>query len=160
MGMDVYGSKPKNEQGEYFRSNVWYWHPLWDCLEELHPILCGKVESPHDNSGSGLNARDSLALSKLLKKDLEDGTIGRYITQYMDHIKSIPKEDCIFCDGLGVRVWKEADANGQEQSVTKQCNACNGTLKVDNFKTNYPMDFELMLEFQVFLENCGGFQIC
>lgn len=160
MGMDVYGIKPKNEQGTYFRSNVWYWHPLWGCLEKLHPILCGKVESPHDNSGTGLNARDSLALSKLLKKDLEDGTIGRYITQYMDHIKSIPKEDCTFCDGLGVRTWKQQDANGLEEDVTKPCNACNGTLKVDNFKTNYPMDFELMLEFQVFLENCGGFKIC
>jgi hypothetical protein len=160
MGMDVYGIKPKNESGSYFRSNVWYWHPLWDCLEELHPILCAKVESPHDNSGSGLNARDSLALSKLLKKDLEDGTIERYITQYMDHIASIPKEDCTFCDGLGVRTWKQQDADGLEEDVTKPCNACNGTLKVDNFKTNYPMDFELMLEFQVFLENCGGFQIC
>ena len=76
---------------------------------------------------------ESETIVNVLKKDLEDGTIGRYITQYMDHIKSIPKEDCTFCDGLGVRTWKQQDANGLEEDVTKPCNACNGTLKVDNF---------------------------
>ena len=80
MGMDVYGNNPKNEQGEYFRSNVWYWHPLWDCLDQLHPTLCQKCESPHDNSGSGLNSRDATALSKLLKKgEIEHSKIGRRI---------------------------------------------------------------------------------
>ena len=44
MGMDVYGTKPKNETGEYFRANVWYWHPLWDCLDKLHPNICGKCD--------------------------------------------------------------------------------------------------------------------
>jgi hypothetical protein len=160
MGMDVYGKKPKNEQGEYFRSNVWYWHPLWDCLDQLHPTICQKCESPHDNSGSGLNAKDSITLAKLLKKDLEDGTIQSYIDQYKAHMDSIPLEDCSYCDGLGVRLWKEADANGQEQSVTKQCNVCSGTLKVSNFATHYHMDYDLVVEFQNFLQNCGGFEIC
>ena len=30
MGMDVYGENPKNEKGEYFRNNVWWWRPLGD----------------------------------------------------------------------------------------------------------------------------------
>jgi|LakMenEpi03Aug12_release.lakeMendotaPanAssembly.Ray.scaffolds.fasta_scaffold05564_7 hypothetical protein len=160
MGMDVFGIKPKNEQGEYFRANVWYWHPLWDCLEKLHPSICSKCESPHDNSGSGLNAKYSITLAKLLAKDLEDGTIKAYIEQYKAHMDSLPLEDCKYCDGLGVRVWKEADANGQEQSVTKQCNACEGTLKVSSFATHYHMDYDLVVEFQQFLQNCGGFRIC
>ena len=113
MGMDVFGIKPKNEQGEYFRANVWYWHPLWDCLEELHPSICSKCESPHDNSGSGLNAKYSITLAKLLAKDLEDGTIKAYIEQYKAHIDSLPLEDCKYCDGLGLRVWKETEADGQ-----------------------------------------------
>ena len=156
MGMDVYGVKPRNESGEYFRSNVWYWHPLWDCLENLHPTICQKCESPHDNSGSGLNAQDSLTLSKLLKKDLEKGIIQEYIKKYDDHLSTIPLEDCKFCDSKGTRDWPQDDGTVQ----TKPCNACNGTLKVQSFETYYRMDLDLMKEFQVFLENCGGFTIC
>lgn len=160
MGMDVYGKKPKNQQGEYFRSNVWYWHPLWDCLDQLHPTICQKCESPHDNSGSGLNAKDSITLAKLLKKDLEDGTIKAYIEQYELYMDTLPLEECTYCDRLGVRTWKESDANGQTVEVTKECNSCRGTLKVSNFATHYHMDYDLIVEFQQFLENCGGFQIC
>ena len=156
MGMDVYGVKPKNQAGEYFRSNVWFWHPLWDCLENLHPTLCEKCESPHDNSGSGLNARDSLALSKLLKKDLDSGVIEEYIKKYDEAVALVPLEDCKFCDNKGTRDWPSDDGT----VLTKQCNACNGTLKVPNFATHYHMDIELMKEFQIFLQNCGGFTIC
>ena len=156
MGMDVYGIKPKTEAGEYFRSNVWYWHPLWDCLETLHPAICGRCESPHDNSGSGLNAKDSLALSRLLKKDLEKGIIEQYIKDYYLHINSIPLEDCKYCDSKGTRDWPQDDGTVQ----TKECNSCSGTLKVKSHQTWYCMDLDLVKEFQLFLQDCGGFRIC
>ena len=156
MGMDVYGIKPRNKSGEYFRSNVWYWHPLWDCLENLHPTICEKCESPHDNSGSGLNDQDSLTLSKLLKKDLDKGIIQEYIKKYDDHLSSIPLQDCKFCHLKGTRDWPQDDGTVQ----TIQCNACSGTLKVQSFETYYRMYLDLMKEFQIFLENCGGFTIC
>ena len=35
MGMDVYGIAPEKEWGEYFRSNVWWWRPLWDYTAEI-----------------------------------------------------------------------------------------------------------------------------
>ena len=155
MGMDVYGQNPKDESGTYFRANVWYWHPLWDCLETLHPIICQKCEFPHDNSGSGLNPRDSKALASLLKRDLEDGTIEKYIEDYNAKIASLPKEDCKYCDQQGTRDWDQLDGT----VLTKVCNACNGTLKVEPFQSWYHMDLDLMKEFQVFLQNCGGFQI-
>jgi hypothetical protein len=155
MGMDVYGNNPKTESGEYFRSNVWYWHPLWDCLEALHPAICGRCESPHDNSGSGLNAKDSLTLSKLLKKDLENGTIEKYIADYYAAIEAVPLQDCPYCEGTGNRDWDQEDGT----VLTKTCNACNGTLKVKSYVSWYGMDLDLMKEFQIFLENCGGFTI-
>ena len=156
MGMDVYGTKPKNETGEYFRANVWYWHPLWDCLETLHPTICSRCESPHDNSGSGLNAKDSITLSKLLKKDLEKGVIEKYIADYDASIAAIPLEDCKYCEGTGNRNWPQDDGT----VTTQQCNSCNGTLKVVAHVAWYHMSLDLMKEFQQFLENCGGFQIC
>ena len=35
MGMDVYGRAPEKEWGEYFRSNVWWWRPLWDYTTQI-----------------------------------------------------------------------------------------------------------------------------
>ena len=31
---------------------------------------------------------------------------------------------------------------GQEKNVTKQCNSCQGTLKVSSFATHYHMDYD------------------
>ncbi len=156
MGMDVYGKKPKNNQGEYFRANVWYWHPLWSYCEQLHPTIASKVQHAHDNSGDGLNASDSLLLSNLLKRDIETGITQNYIKEYYEYLDSLPLEDCQYCNGKGTRDWSQEDGT----TLTKQCNGCKGELKVKSFQTWYHMDLHLMKEFQQFLENCGGFKIC
>ena len=39
MGMDVYGKEPKNETGEYFRSNVWWWRRLWDFVCDIDKLF-------------------------------------------------------------------------------------------------------------------------
>ena len=155
MGMDVYGSKPKCEEGIYFRSNVWYWHPLWACLEDLYPNITSKVPDAHSNSGDGLGPKDSITLAKLLKTDLDNGIIEKYIESYKQAVAALPQLDCPYCDGLGVRTWQQELA----EPITKTCNACNGTLKVAPHDASYYMDLDLMKEFQVFLQNCGGFQI-
>lgn len=173
MGMDVFGRKPTSERGEYFRSNVWYWHPLWGCCEDLYPTIAGKVKNGHDNSGDGLNARDSAALAKLLMRDLESGVIQKYIQDYQEYIDSLPLEDCTYCNSTGTRTW-HAEHPAVPQSVKDDpnteindnseyvlpCNACNGSKKVKNFATHYYMDLDLMKEFQQFLQDCGGFRIC
>lgn len=173
MGMDVYGKKPTSERGEYFRSNVWYWHPLWGCCEDLYPTIAGKVKNGHDNSGDGLNAPDSLALAKLLKRDIESGVIQKYIQDYMDYLDSLPLEDCQYCQATGKRAWhaehpavSQAVKDNPDTEINENseyvlvCNSCKGEKKVRNFQTWYPMDLGLMKEFQQFLEDCGGFRIC
>lgn len=35
MGMDLYGKKPLNPVGEYFRNNVWWWRPLAVFVQKL-----------------------------------------------------------------------------------------------------------------------------
>jgi hypothetical protein len=156
MGMDVYGNKPKNEQGEYFRANVWYWRPLWSFVEDIHPAIAAKVPEAHYNSGDGLNAKDSLALANLIKKDLETGVVENYIQHFKEEIEKIPLDDCKYCDQKGYRSF--TDSSGNESM--KPCNACHGTLKVKSVLTWYQMDIEVFKDFQIFLQNCGGFRIC
>lgn len=146
MGMDVFGKNPKNEQGEYFRSNVWYWHPLWAYMEELHPKIAGKVKYGHSNSGDGLNARDSYALSQVLKKDIQTGVTEKYIQDFEKEKKDAPMEECPYC---------KKDFNHESQT----CPTCKGEQVIPSSITYYHVSIDHFKQFQIFLENCGGFKI-
>jgi DnaJ-class molecular chaperone len=150
MGMDVYGTKPKNEKGEYFRNNVWWWRPLWNFCLDNYPELAGKVEDGHSNSGFGLNATDSKKLATLIKKDLESGKVHEYRIKREAYINSLPLENCEHCSGTGIR---------NDEYVKGTCNACSGLGKRKAWATEYPFDVDNVIQFQEFLDNCGGFSI-
>jgi hypothetical protein len=156
MGMDVYGKDPSSSEGEYFRSNVWYWHPLWTYCENMHPSLANKVKDGHSNSGDGLNKPDSIALATLLKRDIESGVTQKYIKDYYKALDEIPLEDCTSCHATGEVATIDDDTN----PVIKVCNYCKGEKKIKPFQTWYHMELDLIKEFQQFLESCGGFRIC
>jgi hypothetical protein len=155
MGMDVYGTNPKNQVGEYFRRNVWGWHPLWEYCQDTHPDIANKVEHGHSNDGDGLESADSIKLAKALKKDIRSGSAQKYIEGRDAILDALPDEDCEYCDEKGNREWTE-----NEVTVIKKCNACSGSKKVRPFATWYQLELEDIKEFANFLENCGGFSIC
>ena len=149
--MDVYGTKPKNEKGEYFRNNIWYWRPLWDFCLETYPHIAGKVKSGYFNDGDGLNATDSKKLAKLIKQDLESGKVHQYSVERETYLNSLPLRGCEHCDSTGIR---------NDEYVKGTCNACKGVGQVKDWATQYPFDVNNVIEFQEFLDNCGGFSIC
>ena len=55
MGMDVYGRKPSSPDGEYFRANVWSWHPIRALIIELCSDLLDEktLEKLAFNDGAG-----------------------------------------------------------------------------------------------------------
>lgn len=156
MGMDVYGNKPTSKVGEYFRNNVWFWHPLWDYCCLIDETLATKVPEGHTNSGDGLNAADSRQLAFKLKEEIQSGRAKKFVDEYEKTRLAIPKEDCTYCDENGERTWHQD--NGEP--YTKQCNVCQGTKKVDSWDSHYPMSLENIEEFSEFLMYCGGFKIC
>lgn len=151
MGMDVYGNNPSNSKGEYFRNNVWFWHPLWEYCLDFHPDPAAKVTEGHSNSGDGLNSEDSIKLGNLLKKDLASGKVKSFQDKYTKQIESLPLVECSPCKGTGIR---------NDQYVNGTCNSCSGEGKVKDFQTNYPFAESNVEEFAEFLVNCGGFKIC
>jgi len=155
MGMDVYGKKPTAKVGEYFRNNVWWWHPLWDYCCHVDPTLIEKVPHGHSNDGDGLNATDARQLSLKLQQEIDTGRALAYVEQYEKNRQAIPKQDCTYCDENGERTWQQE--NGEP--YTKTCNACNGTKKVDSWESHYPINLENIQEFTEFLQHCGGFKI-
>ena len=171
MGMDVYGTKPKNETGEYFRRNVWGWRGLWDyCLDTFE--IANKVGDGHSNSGDGLNAENSRQLAEQMKADIASGAAQDYITARNHKLASLERLTCEWCDGTGIRtdeVGMFQDMPTRELSPEMAmltgrthgfCNGCSGEGKKDNWETNYQFDLEDIKEFAEFIENSGGFKIC
>lgn len=172
MGMDVYGKNPTNEVGQYFRRNIWGWHPLWGYVEDTHPEIAELVEHAHTNDGDGLTASKSLKLAKLLQEDLANGVVDDYIEARQKALAALPRETCHLCEGTGIRTDAVGVENGmpdKELSPELQillgrthgtCNRCHGEGQVDDFQLSYSLYREDVEQFSDFLENCGGFEIC
>ncbi len=154
MGMDVYGRKPKNEVGSYFRRNVWGWHPLWSYCESLHEELVSSCEDGHSNSGFGLNNSKSIKLAKAIKEDIRSKRADLYIEERDSYLQNLPDEDCAYCDANGERTLQKDDTQ-----LLKKCNVCSGKKTVRPFATYYFLTVQDLKEFAEFLENCGGFNI-
>ena len=172
MGMDVYGKNPTDEVGEYFRRNVWGWHPLWEMCEDMFPELALKVEEGHTNSGDGLNAVDSEQLGTLLAEAAKDGRVALWIRERNEAVAALPMEDCQICDGTGIRSdeagikWGQHDkALSSEQAAVLGrefgwCNGCEGNGWRAPFASHYGTSVECAGEFSDFLAASGGFEIC
>jgi hypothetical protein len=172
MGMDVYGTAPKSEAGEYFRNNVWHWRPLWDFCLAAAPDIAGKVKHGHDNSGDGLDAEGAEKLADRLFELLENGEVEEYEIRYREAVADLPRHKCDLCEGTGVRrdavgikfgmPTKELDA--ALAAVVRRthgwCNACGGEGVVEDIGTSYPFEVENVREFARFLKESGGFSIC
>jgi len=115
MGMDVIGTDPKNKTGEYFRANVWSWHPIWDYCYSLAPQICGKVENAHSNDGDGLGADDAEALGFIVLAVCKNGSAKKYIKDTQAEMNALPDTPCPHCRATGTRQW--FIKNGDEQTA-------------------------------------------
>lgn len=159
MGMDVVGNKADTEEGKYFRSNVWWWHPLADYCCEVAPEITAGCKYWHSNDGDGLNAADSLALAEALQAEIDSGRTDAYAKRYASAQEMMPNEPCTICAGTGTRPPVPATGAGDPKAGGIVCNGCNGTGHVRPFKASYPFDVDNVREFVAFLRGCGGFKI-
>jgi hypothetical protein len=177
MGMDVYGVKPKTSKGEYFRNNVWWWHPLWTYCCYTCPELANKVESGHDNSGDGLDAVDSRRLGFIIQESITTGAAQEYVDLYNKDTAALPDQPC-YCVTNGADqeittmleklILQLADTshktvqvlNAQDTVPDSECATCKGTGLQPNWNKSYHINIENIQNFAEFLIDCGGFQIC
>jgi hypothetical protein len=154
MGFNVSGKEPSSEAGEYFRNNVWWWHPLWDYCCSVAPDICDKVEYAHSNDGDGLGKRDSTRLAKVLKAEVSSGRTRVYQELREADLNSMPDEPCQICAGTGKRSEPPESGAGDIP-----CNGCAAKGTVRPWATHYPFSVENVQRFILFLEGCGGFTI-
>jgi hypothetical protein len=155
MGMDVIGNNPTSKTGDYFRANIWYWHPLWEYCECMHPTIVAKVKHGHSNDGDGLNGAYARALSQAIKRDLKDGKANQYYDELQRELESLSDIKCVYCDETGKRIFSIS-----EEEKDQPCNVCKGTLLMSHPAKDYVFSLQLLEEFSDFLQDCGGFKIC
>jgi hypothetical protein len=81
MGYDIFGQNPTAPEGEYYRSNIWYWPPFVAMCRRLAPRESKGCKGWTVNDGHGLNAANALRLANRLEELLADGTIAAYIEE-------------------------------------------------------------------------------
>lgn len=173
MGMDVFGKNPTSEAGEYFRNNVWWWRPLWQyCCEVGASVITDELaEAGCYNDGAGLDEHDATTLAQVLENEISTGRTAEYERSNAEYRASLPREQCQFCEGTGVRT----DAVGEEMGMPTRaldepeailtgrthgwCNGCRGIGTTESWQAQYPFSVENVREFVSFLRECGGFAI-
>jgi hypothetical protein len=132
MGYDLYGQKPKNEKGEYFRNNIWWWRRIWVFVVTHCDFLTDKEKmAGNDNGGRKIVIPKAEKIAKRLRALIEDGTAAAYEKEIKTLIKSEAKKN----------------------KVKK------GQFHTKNWDANYPFTVENLKEFITFVENSGGFRI-
>jgi hypothetical protein len=152
MGFDLYGIKPKNKKGEYFRNNVWWWRPLWEYISKT----CDDILTSDDRVAGGFNdgcriSKDKAEkIAKRLSKLIKDGDTKEWEVTRAKTLDMLPDEKCDLCDGTGIR---------KDMEVNDGCNKCHGKGTVRPLITWYPFSVDNVKEFIEFAENSGGFKI-
>ncbi|NTV13461.1 MAG: hypothetical protein HGA96_05960 [Desulfobulbaceae bacterium] len=149
MGFDVFGTKPKNKNGEYFRNNVWYWYPLWDYIFSIGLLKNKEHRQGQYNNGLFIKNKKAKLISRSIFKHIQNGATDRYVNKYLTQRDSLPDERCSICNGRGT-----------EAETDKICSCCDGKGLVPNHGRNNQITKENIEEFAKFCESSGGFQIC
>ena len=134
MGFDVYGKKPKNKKGEYFRNNVWWWRRLWQFVCAICPDLIKQeeVESGQMNNGQAFSAVRAVAIATRIDKAINTGTATVWKKEIDKEIKKIKKHNKKKKSGDKGFIW------GAE----------------------YPFTIQNLKNFSKFCRSSGGFEIC
>jgi DnaJ-class molecular chaperone len=172
MGMDVFGKNPKNEKGEYFRNNVWWWRPLADFVCNNYEDIAQHCEHWHSNDGDGLDAEKSQELGERILADVAIGIVAEYEKSYNAYLATLERRKCELCNGTGIRTDELGVKNGQPTKELSAevailvgrthgyCNACSGIGTREDWAMSYPFNTQNVQNFAEFLVNCGGFKIC
>ena len=149
MGMDVYGNKPKNKCGEYFRRNASGWDPLATYACEVAPEITAKCKYWYSNCFDGLNGEDSILLADLLQKEIDSGRAEKYARLPRSQLELTPSEPCQQSEGTGTRTLAPERGAGDSTNDGIFCEGDDS----DSF-------VESLQQFVYFLRYCGGFEIC
>jgi len=141
MGYDLFGVEPKNEKGEYFRNNIWWWPRLWDFCCYITPEISEEERNlGHHNDGLVIREGKHKALIEGLRQALVDRE------KFNDWIRN-SKEGY-----TNIGHWSD--------NIFGILAGLDDSAKIRPTRPQYHFEWENVEEFLDFLTNNNGFQIC
>ena len=134
MGMDVCGRNPRSEAGEYFRANVWSWHPIHALIVELCSDLLDEETLRKLSYNDGAGPTDQETCTQMAKR----------FEVWMEH------------HAQGHTLETDMQVTKEGHFVTDEELAANPDLETES---PYGVSDEHLKEWVEFLRNCGGFEV-
>ena len=162
---NAYEKWKSENPGVYFRSNVWFWRPLWLFVCSS----CEDILTDKDMSSGSFNDFHKISKTKYkkiaarLRKLLKNLDVKKYAAHHederqkaVDHNKKV--QDLI--DALNERVKEQhGDIVPKDYPEPHKTDWYN-LQDQKKWLGNYPFSEEHVEEFAEFCEQSGGFQIC
>jgi hypothetical protein len=145
----------KQNPGEYFRNNVWWWRPLWNyvCKTCKDVMTEDQIISGLNNSGFIVDKETVNNMVDILTEAIASDKHKEYEEVYYRELNKLPDEPCTSCKGKCF-IYVEA------KDKIEECLSCKGTGLRKNWDSNYPFSHENVEKFVKFLSMSGGIQIC
>ena len=152
--------------GSYFRANVWYWRPIWSfvCGACCNILTDKDMEGGSFNNGHKISKTKSKRIAAKLRKLDKSGIIQNWEDEMMIHYNKANKHNKkiqIALDVISKACKKEhgedlAPANYPEPYKTNW----NETYEKKDWGSSYPPSRDYIMEFTMFCDASGGFEIC
>ena len=155
----------KDNPGEYFRANVWFWRPIWNFVccfcDFLSEDDCDKGCS---NSGEQISKTKALKIASRLRKLDKSGFIQEWEDEMMISFNKAKKNnekvrlelkefqnEMSLKYGVGTppKDYDKDDHKKWEEIYAKE-----------DWAGSYPPSRKYIMEFAVFCQESGGFEIC
>ena len=150
MGFDLYSlGNHKNENGKYFRNNVWWWRRLADFVcEHTGVIEESDKREWQSNGGHVVSEKTALQIAKQLKALIKDGTVSKVIKEVEEETEKAEKNNK-FVQRCQDMLSKKVEHDTWDWIQSKY-----------NYSSSYPFTMENVEEFIKFCEDSRGFEIC
>lgn len=72
MGYDVFGMNPINEDGKYFRANIWSWPSIMELVEKANVLPPDVTQGMYFNDGQEVTDAQALELADAIEELIGD----------------------------------------------------------------------------------------
>jgi len=193
MGFDLHGINPKNntikkpedgapdnygelwakdyeawqdQDGAYFRNNVWWWRPLADYIIE-HTKCVSEEDAKHwhFNDGHKVSEEEANAIADQLEHLIKTGHTETFAHDYEQQRKEC-EEHNKKVDALHKKLKEKVERETGKTNIAP-CDypkadheEWNRIYRMTKHTASYPFSMDNVREFIKFCRNSGGFEIC
>jgi len=155
----------KQNPGEYYRANVWYWRPVWTFVcGACEDFLSDKdIEAGMSNSGTKISKTKSLKIASRLRALDKQGVIQVWEDEMMVPFEKAQKNNDKVRKELNEFQKKMEKKHGSIVPANypkKDRKKWDSIYSKEDWSGSYPPSRQCIVEFGFFCEESGGFEIC